>query len=217
MKVRSTVVVLGLTAMVGAGSASPADAANWHGSRAEFFATNETAGSFDPNDPALKTRLVGFAHQVEGIIRQNGGRTHGSTLLNGTFWYASLRKADYERSREFHADHVDPVKIHSTAHVIAQRFHQQSVLTFEYLPRSSKRVNAVEVEVPGVSFQRLHDVIASNPVLAERLGSGSVTLGGRLIELGGLGDLSLIKQLVAKVGGNWKHAKLQYGAWEFVS
>lgn len=216
MKVRSFVAVLGLAVVAGGGLAAPADAGVRDGSRAEFFATNETSGSFDPGDPVLKTRLTAFARQAEKIIRANGGRTHGSTLLNGTFWYSDLQKADYERSREFHVDHVDATEIHTIGHALAQRFHQQSVLTFEYLPASAERTNAVEVEVPGISFQKLHDVIAADPVLGERLGGGSVTLGGRLIELGAKTDLSLIKQLVAEIGGDWKKAKVRYGAWEFV-
>jgi hypothetical protein len=214
MKARSIVVVLGLTVAASAAAVAPAEASA--ASRAEFFATNETSGSFDPADPVLKTRLTVFARQVEEIIRGNGGRPHGSTLLNGTFWYSSLQKADYERSREFHADHVTTTKIHDIAHVLAVTYHQQSVLTFQYLPRASVRVNAVQVQVPGVSFQKLHDVIQSDPELGERLGGGSVTLGGRLIELGAESDLPLIKQLVAEVGADWAKARVSYGAWEFV-
>ncbi|MEV5749080.1 hypothetical protein AB0L00_14780 [Actinoallomurus sp. NPDC052308] len=214
MKTRSIAMVLGLTVAAGTAAVAPADAAT--GSRAEFFATNETSGSFDPNDPALKTHLTAFARQAERIIRRNGGRTHGSTLLNGTFWYSSMQKADYERSREFHVDGVTSTKIHNIAHVLAQTYHQQSVLTFQYLPRGSKRVNAVQVQVRGVSLQKLHDVIQSDPELGEKLGGGSVTLGGRLIELGAVSDLPLIKQLVAEVGADWAEAKVTYGAWEFV-
>src|SRR4051812_47817829 len=179
MKARSIAMVLGLTVAAGTAAVAPADAAT--GPRADFFATNETSGSFDPNDPALKTHLTAFARQVEKIIRKNGGRTHGSTLLNGTFWYSSQGKADYERSREFHVDGATATKIHNIAHVLAVTYHQQSVLTFRYLPRQSKSVNAVQVQVQGVSFQKLHDVIQSDPELGEKLGGGSVTLGGRLI------------------------------------
>lgn len=185
--------------------------------KAEIFATNETASSFDPNDPALRTRLVRFGHEVEGIIRQDGGKPHGSTLLNGTFWFSDLQKADYERSREFHFDHVDAAEIHAIAHDVAVRFHQQSVLSFQYLPQTSPDVNAVDVEVPDVDFQRLHDAIEADPVLGERLGGGSVTLDHRLIELGANSDLALIRQLVSEVGGDWSSATIRYGAWEFVS
>lgn len=209
-------MALGLTAAVGVGLASPAYATTSQDSRAEFFATNETTPIFDADDPALKTHLVAFGLQAERIIRQNGGRTHGSTLVNGTFWDSSVGKADYERSREFHVDDVDAAEIHDIGHVLAQRFHQTSVLTFEYLPPTSKRANAVEVAVPNVSFQRVHDAFTSDPTLGERLGGGSVTTGGQLIEVGSRSDLSLIKQLVAKVGGSWKHAEVRYGAWEFV-
>ncbi|GAA0319239.1 hypothetical protein NE235_07285 [Actinoallomurus spadix] len=214
MKARSIAMALGLVVAAGTSTAAPADATT--GSRAEFFAANETSGSFDPNDPVLKTRLTAFAHQVEGIIRTNGGRPHGSTLLNGTFWDSGLQKADYERSREFHVDGVTPVEVHDIAHVLAVTYHQQSVLTFRYLPRRSKDVNAVQVKVPGVSFQKLHDVIQSEPALGEELGGGSVTPGGRLIELGAVSDLPLIKRLVAEVGADWAQAKVAYGAWEFV-
>jgi hypothetical protein len=74
----------------------------------------------------------------------------------------------------------------------------------------------VQVKVPGVSFQKLHDAIQADPDLGERLGGGSVTLGGRLIELGAVSDLPLIKQLVTEVGADWAKAKVAYGAWEFV-
>ena len=185
--------------------------------RAEIFATNETASSFDPNDPALRTRLVRFGRQVETIIRQNGGSTHGSTLLNGTFWSSDLKKADYERSREFHVGHADAAEIHAIAHQIAVRFHQQSVLTFRYLPKTSPSVDAVLVEVPDVDFQRLHDALEADPVLGERLGGGSVTLDRRLIEAGARSDLSLIRQLVAEARGDWTKATIRYGTWEFVS
>lgn len=53
-------------------------------------------------------------------------------------------------------------------------------------------------------------------VAPEQLGGGSVTLGGRLIELGAVSDLPLIKQLVAEIGADWAKAKVTYGAWEFV-
>jgi hypothetical protein len=185
--------------------------------KAEIFATNQTATILDPHDPRLRTRLVKFAHQVNEIIRDNGGKPRGSTLLNGTFWSSALRQASYERSREFHVASVTSEEVQDIAHKVATRFHQQSVLTFQYFPRSSPKANAVLVEVPGVDFQRLHETIESNPVFGERLGGGSVTLQDRLIEVGAREDLPLIRQLVRAVGGNWRKATIHYGAWQFVS
>ncbi|MBO2450879.1 hypothetical protein J4573_27545 [Actinomadura barringtoniae] len=209
----AVVVTVSFAVPVSAGTAT----AEVDAGKAEIFATNETSNSFDPNDPALRTRLVKFAHQVDEIIRDNGGRPRGSTLLNGTFWSSDLKKADYERSREFHIGRVDAAEVRDIAHKVATRFHQQSVLSFQYLPRRSAQVNAILVQVPGVDFQRLHDAIEADPTLGERLGGGSVTLNGRLIEAGALGDLPLIKQLVRAAGGDWSRATIRYGAWAFVS
>jgi hypothetical protein len=217
MRKRASVVAVAVTVSLLAPGTAGAATAGTDAGKAEIFATNETSSSFDPNDPVLRTRLVKFAHQVNEIIRRNGGRPQGSTLLNGTFWSSDLKKADYERSREFHVAGADAGEVRDIAHKVATRFHQQSVLTFQYLPRRSPKVNAVLVQVPGVDFLRLHDAIEADPALGERLGGGSVTLNGRLIEAGALGDLPLIKQLVRAAGGDWSRATIRYGVWEFVS
>ena len=72
-----------------------------------------------------------------------------------------------------------------------RRFHQQSVLTFDYPDRRSDPVDAVELEVPGVSARRLRDGFAADEDARERLLGGSVTLDHRLILIAPLRDLGL--------------------------
>jgi len=57
--------------------------------QAEIFATNNTSVITDPDDPRLRTRLVRFGHQVQRIIRENGGVPRGSTLVDGGDWRAA--------------------------------------------------------------------------------------------------------------------------------
>ncbi|MBC6461302.1 hypothetical protein HKK72_25990 [Actinomadura sp. HBU206391] len=184
--------------------------------QAEIFATDNTSVITDPNDPRLKTRLTRFAVQVKKIIRQNGGVPRGSTLVNGVFWSSSGQYVTYERSRDFDVDGVDELELRHIAELVRKEFDQQSVLTFRHLPRASPAVDAVRVEVPGVDVQRLYEGLVADPVVRDRLGGGSATLDGRLILVAGATDLSLVRSFVTTLGGDWRAAEIEYGAWEFV-
>ena len=100
---------------------------------AEIFATNNTATVTDQNDPRLDAPLIGFADRVTRIIRDGGGKPHGSALLGGVF----CCELTFERSRRFDVDHVSRGELHDVAETIRRRFLQGSVLTFA--PRAAAR------------------------------------------------------------------------------
>lgn len=191
-------------------------AAGHHGSPAEIFASNNTAIITDPDDPRLDTRLVAFERQVDGIIRHDGGDPDGSTLLDGVFWSSDLQQTTYERSREFEVEDVSPARLHQIADDIRVRFHQESVLTFEPLPRTSPRATGVEVHVAGLDVQRLHDGLVADPAVRDELGGGSVTLRGEMILIADAADLGLVRQFIAELGADPARATVGYGALEFV-
>jgi hypothetical protein len=183
----------------------------------EIFATNNTAVITNPDDPRLKTRLIRFDAEVRAIIATNGGRTKDSTLLDGVFWSSNLRQTTYERSRKFDVRGLSTAGLRHTADTIRKQYRQESVLTFEFLPASSPRANAIQVEVEDVTAQQLRTGLANDPEAREKLGGGSVTLDDELILVADENDLGLVKRFVAEVGGNWKKATVRSGAWEFVS
>jgi hypothetical protein len=186
-----------------------------HQPTAEIFATNNTATITDPNDPRLQDRLVRFGIQVRGIIATNGAWPGRSTLLNGVFWSDDLKTATYERSREFDVDHVSAAGLHHIASVIRKQYQQESVLTFQYLPRAG--ADSIEVEVPGVTVRQLFDGLAADPVLREELGGGSVTADGdRLALIADKSELSSIQKFVTVLGASWSKATVAYGHLEFV-
>ncbi|MFD6885583.1 hypothetical protein [Streptomyces sp. NPDC059957] len=195
-----------------AGPASPRDCP----ATAEIFATDNTAIITDPADPRLRTRLHRFEQEVRGIIRSHGAKPGPSTLLDGVFWSGELKQTTYERSREFDVDRVGPEGLRHIADVIRKQYHQESVLTFRCLPRSSPDTDAVEIQAPGVSATRLHDALLADPEARERLGGGSVTLDGRLILIAPLADLPLARKLTADLGVDWNTAEVRYGDQEFV-
>jgi hypothetical protein len=203
-----------LFAFLATATARPADAAAL--AQAQIFATNNTAIITDPADPRLNDRLVRFAQQVRRIIREGGAAPRGSTLLNGVFWSEDLRQTTYERSREFDVNRTDPIELHHIAELIRKQFDQESVLTFESLPRMSPRVDAIEVEIPGLNVQRLHDGLVADPVARDHLQGGSVTLDGTLILVAALADLELVRDFVTELGGDWTKRSLLYGDLEFV-
>ena len=187
-----------------------------HQPEAQLFASDNTAIITDANDPRLNDRLVEFGHQVTDILEDGGADAEGSTLLNGVFFDSTVQAVTYERSREFDVEDVSPARLHALAAAVRDQFHQGSVLTFRFLPRSSPDATAIEVQTPGVSVQKLHDALAADPAVANELGGGSVTREGRLIEVAPLSDLGLVKQLVAELGGSWTASTIRYGAEEFV-
>ncbi|MEU1674671.1 hypothetical protein ABZ752_21980 [Streptomyces roseifaciens] len=183
----------------------------------EIFATNNTAIITDPADPRLKTRLTRFDHEVRKIIRANGARPGDSKLLDGVFWSGDLKQATYERTREFDVNKVGRDGLHHIAGVIAKQYHQESVLTFRCLPRTSPETDAVEIQAPGVSATKVHDALIANPEAREKLGGGSVTLDGRLILVAPLADLRLARKFTKALGVDWNRAEVRYGDEEFVS
>lgn len=129
---------------------------------AEIFATDNTAVITDPADSRLNTRLTLFDQEVRKISHAHGARSGSSTLLDGVFWSGDLKKATYERSREFDVDQVGRDGLHHIADVVAKQYHQESVLTFRCLPRTSTDTDAVEIQAPGVSRTRLHDALLAD-------------------------------------------------------
>jgi hypothetical protein len=213
----TTLVVCVLLSPLAATGTATAEAPRHPGHvRAQIFATNNTAIISDPGDPRLRTRLVGFERRVREIIRANGADPGRSMLLDGVFWSESLGQTTYERSREFDVRRVSPAGLHHIADVVRKTYHQESVLTFEYLPKASPRAGAVEIEVPGVDVRRLHDALVADPDARARLGGGSVTTAGRLILVAARSDLGLARRLVSELGGTWSSAAVRYGAEEFV-
>ncbi|MEU8438380.1 hypothetical protein AB0F18_36890 [Streptomyces sp. NPDC029216] len=222
MKRLRVLVVAGALALgtAGAGTAQAAPAPSGAASgcpAGEVFATDNTAVITDPADPRLKTRLVRFDREVRGIVHANGARTGRSTLLDGVFWSGDLKQTTYERSRQFEVNRVNRDGLHHIAGVIAKEYHQESVLTFRCLPRTSPETDAVEIRASGVSATRLHDALVADPHARDELGGGSVTLDGQLILIAPLADLSLARNFTAKLGVDWSKAEVRYGDEEFVS
>ena len=133
------------------------------------------------------------------------------------FWSTALAQTTYERSREFDVDHVDSLSLHHIADLVRKEFQQESVLTFEYLPPTSAQADAVEVRVPGVDVQRLHDGLIADPAARNRLAGGSVTEQGTLILVAERADLPLVQRFIGELGGDWQAARTSYGTRQFVS
>lgn len=216
MKRSFAILVLTFAALLAMGGAQDALAAALPHGPTEIFATNNTATITDPNDPRLATRLIGFEHQVDTIIREGDAQARSSILLDGVFWSSDLQQTTYETSREFDVARATPTELHDIADTIRVQFHQESVLTFEFLPQTSSRVNAVQIETPGVDVQRLHDGLVANPAIRDELVGGSVTKQHELILIASLGDRALAQQFIASIGGSAAGSTVRYGADEFV-
>jgi hypothetical protein len=184
---------------------------------AEIFATDNTAIITDPQDPRLRTKLGLFGAQVTGMICEAGGLPLGTRLLAGVFWSDDLRQTTYEPSREFHVGRISSDGLHQLAGQVAERYHQESVLTFRYLPSGSAQADAIEVEVAGVDVRRLHDGLVANPDLRESLGGGSVTSSGDLILIAQRADLAQVHRFVTALGADWTAARTRFGTREFVA
>jgi hypothetical protein len=182
----------------------------------EIFATNNTAIITDPNDPRLQDKLVRFDREVRGIVLANGGLTTRSTLLDGVFWSSSLNQTTFERSRKFDVT-LDEESLRHTASTISKQFRQESVLTFRFLPANSPKVDAVQVEVDGITAQQVRDGLLKDAVAREKLGGGSVTLQHKAILIADVNDLPTVRAFVTSIGGDLSRAKVRKGAWEFVS
>lgn len=181
----------------------------------EIFATNNTSIITDPDDPRLRDRLVEFDREVRGIVFANGGVTTRSTLLDGVFWSSGLRQTTFERSRKFDVT-LNEESLRHTASTISKRFRQESVLTFRFLPSNSPKVDAVQVEVPGVTAKQVREGLLKDVVAREKLGGGSVTLHDKAILIAAVGDLPTVRAFVTGIGGDMTKAKVRKGTREFV-
>jgi hypothetical protein len=94
---------------------------------------------------------------VEDVVEAGGERARGSEVLDGVFFSSELGTTTSERSRRFDVDDVADDELHGTADDIRSRFGQQSVLTFDRLPAADEEVDAMELEVSGVSAQDLRE------------------------------------------------------------
>ena len=176
--------------------AAPAAAA--HGDRqpdAEIFATDNTALITDPGDPRLRANLHDFARRVTRIVEDGGGAARGSQLLDGVFFSSDLGGTTFERSRRFDVDRVSDDELHDIAETVRRRFLQQSVLTFDHLHPADPEVDAIELEVPGVSARDLRDGLLADQEARERLFGGSVTLDRRLLLVASLEDAELARDV----------------------
>ena len=182
----------------------------------EIFATNNTEIITDPADPRLQDRLVRFDREVRGIVLANGGVTTRSTLLDGVFWSSDLNQTTFERSRKFDVT-LNEQSLRHTASTISKRFEQESVLTFRSLPSNSPKVDAVQVEVPGVTAKQVREGLLKDAVAREKLGGGSVTLNDKAILIADVNDLPTVRAFVTNLGGDMSRAKVRKGTWEFVS
>jgi hypothetical protein len=183
---------------------------------AEIFASSTTTLITDPADPRLDQRLAAFNRAVNQIIRRGGGSPRGSQLVDGVFFSSALGVTTLQRSRDFDIDRVSPSELRDIAQWVRQRFHQQSVLSFDYREHRGDPVDAVEVEVPGVSARQLSEGFLADAEARERLRGGSVTLDGRLLLIAALEDRRLVKRFVSGLGADYRKAKVRLGRREFV-
>lgn len=173
---------------------------------AELFATDDTEGDL---------RL--FELQADATIARNGATVTGSTLLDGVFWSDELQQATAERARQFHLCVVDEPTLHAAAEALRQQFHQQAVLTFDYLPENAAETDAVTITVPDVDIARFRDAFVADSVAHQRLLGGSVTTDDHtLILVAGKNDLDTARLLVDEAGGDWARATVASGDREFV-
>jgi hypothetical protein len=201
--------VLALAAPPGAQAARPVP-------DAEIFATSNTAVITDPDDPRLDDRLGRFARTVTRIVREGGAAPHGSQLLDGVFFSSDSGTTTFERSRRFDVDRVDGAELREIAEAIGTRFHQESVLTFDNIDADDPAVDAIELEVPGVTADALRAGLLDDQEAAGRLFGGSVTLDGHLILIADLADAELARAFAAKIGGDLSRAVTRRGDREFV-
>src|SRR4051812_33139696 len=189
-----------------------APAASAH-SDAEIFATNNTAVITDPADPRLDDRLHDFARQVTRIVSEGGGPPQGSELLDGVFSFDGV--TTFERSRRFDVDRVSEAELHTIADTIRTRFGQQSGLTFDRMPAGDADVDAIELDVPGVSATALRTGLLDDAEARERLAGGSVTQDEHLLLVASLDDAALARAFAKRIGGDIRRASTSYGRREF--
>jgi RTX calcium-binding nonapeptide repeat (4 copies) len=146
---------------------------------------------------------------VERIIAEGGARPRGSELLDGVFFGDELT---FERSRRFEVDRAGDDELHDIAETIRRRFLQQSVLTFD--PHGP--INAVLLEIPGVSAEALQKGLTEDQEARERLFGGSVTLDRHLLLVAALEDAQFARSFAKRIGGDLRRATTTYGDRQFV-
>ena len=184
---------------------------------AEVFAASTTDVITDPADPPPRRPPGGLQATGRPDHPARGGRPRGSELLDGVFFSSILGFVTLQRSREFDVESVTRRELRAIADTVRRRFHQQSVLTFDYPDRRSDPVDAVKLEVPGVRTRRLREGFEADERARERLLGGSVTLDHRLILIASSGDLRLARRFAREIGGRVKDATIRRGHREFVA
>jgi len=133
------------------------------------------------------------------------------------YWSTELQQTTSERSREFHLCSPDELTLHTLADALRRQFHQEAVLTFDYLPQDAPGANAVTVTVPDIDLARFRAAFGSDAAAHRRLRGGSVTTTDHtLILITATGDLDVTRRLVGAAGGGWDAATIAYGRREFV-
>ena len=102
-----------------------------------------------------------------GSCASGGAAPRGSQLLDGVFFSSDFGTTTFERSRRFDVDRVDPAELQEIAETIGTRFHQESVLTFDNLAADDPAVDAIELEVPGVTADALRAGLLADQEAAE--------------------------------------------------
>jgi hypothetical protein len=156
-----------------------------------------------------------FEAQADATMAQGGATPTGSTPLDGVYWSDALQQSSYERSREFHLCADEPA-LHTAGEALRGQFHQESVLSFGYLPQNAPGVNAILITVPDVDITRFGDALIADPTARNRARGGSVTADHTLILVAGNDDREDARRLVDEAGGNWNTATIAYGRGEFV-
>ena len=128
---------------------------------------------------AWTTASKGFARRVERIIDDGGGRPRGSELLDGVFFGDA--SSTFERSRRFDVDRVD--RRRAARHRRDDPAPLPPAVRAHLRPPPPRRpdVDAVELEVPGVSARALREGLLADQEARERLFGGSVTLDRHLL------------------------------------
>ncbi|MEC4762417.1 hypothetical protein VT930_04735 [Mycobacterium sherrisii] len=156
-----------------------------------------------------------FELQADATIVRSGVAVTGSTALDGIWWSDARRQLSFERSREFHLCSTDPSTLHRAGEALRRQFDQESVLSFDYLPRQAS--TAIIITAPNIDIARLGDALAADPTARTRLRGGSVTATDHtLILVADRADRELAQKLVSAAGGNWDDIQTDYGTSEFV-
>ena len=109
-----------------------------------------------------------FEAQADATMAQVGATPTGSTPLDGVYWSNALQRAAIERSREFHLCCADEAALHTAGEALRGQFHQESVLSFGYLPQSAPGANAILITVPDVDIARFGDALVADPTARNR-------------------------------------------------